>query len=142
MLFDGTWQGKPRKLVAQAARNGYFFVLDRVTGEHLLTTPLVDPQFLNWTLGINAKGQPIHNPKKESTVDGVLVGAGIGYQLASAELRSADGALLRGHQRRHEHELPGRYHRPAGRLWLQWRRAEAMRAGVRVSAPSTTIRAR
>src|SRR5579863_1307630 len=76
VLFDGTWQGKPRKLLAQAARNGYFFVLDRVTGEHLLTTPLVDPQFLNWTLGLNATGQPIPNPKKEPKPDGVLVGAG------------------------------------------------------------------
>ncbi len=76
VLFDGTWEGKPRKLVAQAARNGYFFVLDRVTGEHLLTKPLVDPQYLNWSLGLNAKGQPIPNPKKEPKVDGVLVGAG------------------------------------------------------------------
>ena len=76
VLFDAPWQGKPRKLVAQAARNGYFFVLDRATGEHLLTAPLVDPEFLNWSSGINAKGQPISNPKKEATVDGVLVGAG------------------------------------------------------------------
>jgi alcohol dehydrogenase (cytochrome c) len=72
VLFDGTWQGKPRKLLAQAARNGYFFVLDRVTGEHLLTTPLIDKEFLNWSSGINAKGQPIGNPKKEASVDGVL----------------------------------------------------------------------
>jgi alcohol dehydrogenase (cytochrome c) len=76
VLFDAPWAGKPRKLVAQAARNGYFFVLDRATGEHLLTSPLVDPEFLNWASGINAKGQPINNPKKESSVDGVLVGAG------------------------------------------------------------------
>ena len=76
VLFDGTWQGTLRKLVAQAARNGYFFVLDRVTGEHLLTSPLVDPQYLNWSLGINANGQPIPNPKKEPKPDGVLVGAG------------------------------------------------------------------
>jgi len=76
MLIDATWKGQPRKLLVQAARNGYFFVLDRTNGEHLLTTPLVDPQFLNWASGINAKGQPINNPKKEATVDGVLVGAG------------------------------------------------------------------
>ena len=42
ILFDAPVQGKPRKLVRQAARNGYFFVLDRATGEHLLTEPLVD----------------------------------------------------------------------------------------------------
>ena len=51
-----------------------FFVLDRVTGEHLLTAPLVDPEFLNWAMGLNAKGQPISNPKKEPKLDGVLVG--------------------------------------------------------------------
>ena len=38
ILIDGEFGGKPRKLVLQATRNGYFFVLDRVTGEHLLTS--------------------------------------------------------------------------------------------------------
>ncbi len=38
IIFDGEFQGKQRKLLAQASRNGYFFLLDRVTGEHLLTT--------------------------------------------------------------------------------------------------------
>ena len=38
ILVDGEFNGKPRKLVLQATRNGHFFVLDRVTGEHLLTT--------------------------------------------------------------------------------------------------------
>ena len=33
ILFDGTIDGQPRKLVAQASRNGYFFVLDRATGK-------------------------------------------------------------------------------------------------------------
>jgi len=33
VLFDAPWQGKPRKLVTQAARNGCFFVLDRATGQ-------------------------------------------------------------------------------------------------------------
>ena len=38
MLFDGVIDGKPRKLVSTAARNGYFFTLDRVTGEHIVTS--------------------------------------------------------------------------------------------------------
>ena len=76
VLFDGTWDGKPRKLLAQATRNGYFFVLDRVTGQHLLTKALVDPQYITWSKGINAKGQPISDPKKEPAEDGVLVGPG------------------------------------------------------------------
>ena len=32
------FNGKMRKLVVTAARNGYYFTLDRVTGEHLVTT--------------------------------------------------------------------------------------------------------
>jgi len=70
VLFDGEFQGRPRKLLAQASRNGYFFLLDRATGEHLLTEPFIDT---NWTLGLNAKGQPIPDPKKEPSRDGTLV---------------------------------------------------------------------
>jgi alcohol dehydrogenase (cytochrome c) len=70
ILFDGEFKGKQRKLIAQASRNGFFFVLDRATGEHLLTAPFIKT---NWTLGINAKGQPIPNPKKEPARDGALV---------------------------------------------------------------------
>ncbi len=70
ILFDGEFNGKRRKLLAQASRNGFFFVLERSNGEHLLTAPFINS---NWTLGINAKGQPIPNPKKEPTRDGTLV---------------------------------------------------------------------
>ena len=70
ILFDGEFQGKQRKLIAQASRNGYFFLLDRTNGEHLLTAPFID---LNWSLGLNEKGQPIPDPKKEPSRDGTLV---------------------------------------------------------------------
>ena len=39
MLLDLNWQGKPRKLLLQANRNGFFYVLDRVTGEFLSAKP-------------------------------------------------------------------------------------------------------
>ena len=38
VIADAMFKGRMRKLVMTAARNGYFFVLDRVTGEHLLTS--------------------------------------------------------------------------------------------------------
>ena len=38
ILIDGVINGKPRKLVSTAARNGYFYTLDRVTGEHIVTS--------------------------------------------------------------------------------------------------------
>jgi len=71
ILIDGEFNGKQRKMLGQAARNGYFFLLDRATGEHLVTHPFIET--LNWSKGINAKGQPIADPAKEATIDGVLV---------------------------------------------------------------------
>ncbi len=38
VLIDGVIDGRPRKLLAQASRNGHFFLLDRTNGQHLLTT--------------------------------------------------------------------------------------------------------
>jgi acido-empty-quinoprotein group A len=71
VLIDGEFGGRPRKLLAQANRNGHFVLLDRKTGEHLVTTRLIDS--LNWTKEINAKGQPIRTPAKDASVPGVLV---------------------------------------------------------------------
>jgi alcohol dehydrogenase (cytochrome c) len=71
VLVDGAFDGKPRKLVLQASRNGYFFVLDRTTGAHLLTAKYSDAA--NWAAGINAKGQPVRNPAKDNTIAGSLV---------------------------------------------------------------------
>jgi alcohol dehydrogenase (cytochrome c) len=71
ILIDGEFQGKPRKMLAQANRNGYFFLLDRTNGKNLLTAPMI--QTMNWSKGLNANGQPIPNPAKEATIEGVLV---------------------------------------------------------------------
>jgi acido-empty-quinoprotein group A len=71
VLFDGEVNGKPRKLLAQANRNGYFFVLDRVTGENILSYPFLET--MNWSKGVNAKGSPIPDPAKEPQISGVLV---------------------------------------------------------------------
>jgi alcohol dehydrogenase (cytochrome c) len=71
ILFDGVIDGEKRKLVAQASRNGYFFVLDRATGKRLVGQPFIDT--LNWAKGFDAKGQPVSDPAKYPTTDGVLV---------------------------------------------------------------------
>ena len=70
IVFDGTFNGQPRKLIAQAARNGHFFVLDRTTGKALVSSEFVRT---NWSLGYDKKGQPIPNPAKMPQVDGALV---------------------------------------------------------------------
>ncbi len=70
VLIDDVLDGKPRKLLAQASRNGYYFLLDRVTGRNLVTTPYVD---LNWSKGVTASGEPIPDSAKEPKTDGALV---------------------------------------------------------------------
>ena len=70
VLVDATFRGDARKLLLQASRNGYFFVLDRTTGKNLLTTPFAT---VNWTKGIDAEGRPVPDPKKEPSRDGVLI---------------------------------------------------------------------
>jgi alcohol dehydrogenase (cytochrome c) len=70
VLFDADFAGKPRKLLAQASRNGFFFVLDRTNGEHLLTAPFIET---NWTSGIDTRGRPVTLKEKEPHADGRLV---------------------------------------------------------------------
>ena len=71
ILVDGDFNGKPRKMVLHADRNGYFYTLDRTTGEHLVTGKF--SQAANWAKTINAKGQPVRDISKDSTVPGSLV---------------------------------------------------------------------
>jgi acido-empty-quinoprotein group A len=82
VLIDGTVDGQPRKLLAQASRNGYFFLLDRTNGKHILTAPFIPG--MNWTKGLNANGQPIPDPAKYPSPDGSLVspptGGGTNWQ--------------------------------------------------------------
>jgi alcohol dehydrogenase (cytochrome c) len=70
VLVDADFGGQPRKMLMQASRNGYFFVLDRTNGKNLLTVPFGP---VNWALGIDEKGQPIPNPAKEPAPDGRLI---------------------------------------------------------------------
>jgi alcohol dehydrogenase (cytochrome c) len=70
VLFDGEIEGQKRKLLAQASRNGYFFVLDRTNGKHIVTSEFVKT---NWAKGLNEKGQPVPNPTREPQLNGALV---------------------------------------------------------------------
>jgi acido-empty-quinoprotein group A len=71
VLFDGVIDGKPRKLVAQASRNGMFFVLDRTTGQNILSAQYAESP--NWSKGFAPTGEPIPDPSKEPQIGGSLV---------------------------------------------------------------------
>jgi alcohol dehydrogenase (cytochrome c) len=71
VLVDAMFNGKMRKLLLTAARNGYYFTLDRTTGEHLVSTKY--GVYTNWAKGLNQRGAPIYDPEKNATVAGSLV---------------------------------------------------------------------
>ena len=71
ILIDTTIDGKPRKLVSTAARNGYFFTLDRVTGEHIVTSKY--GKATNWAKKIDEKGSVRRDPAKDPSIGGALV---------------------------------------------------------------------
>jgi alcohol dehydrogenase (cytochrome c) len=73
VLIDADFKGKQRKLLAQASRNGFFFVLDRATGEHLLTSPFIDQ---TWSSGVDSRGRPVAKPEATPSPDGALVAPG------------------------------------------------------------------
>jgi len=60
MLLDLTINGRARKVITQAAKNGFFYVIDRVTGEFISGEPFVK---VSWALGMSKEGRPIINPK-------------------------------------------------------------------------------
>jgi PQQ-dependent dehydrogenase (methanol/ethanol family) len=57
VLVDAEYRGKARKLLLHADRNGFFYVLDRVTGELLLAKPFL--RRVDWAAGIGADGRPM-----------------------------------------------------------------------------------
>ena len=55
VLADIEYQGRPRKVMLWANRNGFWYVLDRVTGEYLSGQPFTK---VTWASGLDAKGRP------------------------------------------------------------------------------------
>jgi alcohol dehydrogenase (cytochrome c) len=71
ILADLSWQGRPRKVMLFANRNGYFYVLDRSTGEFLSGKPFVN---VTWAAGLDAKGRP--TGVRAPTLEGVRLEPG------------------------------------------------------------------
>ena len=83
IIADLPFNGRMRKLVMMATRNGYFYVLDRTTGEHLITRKIglvnnyasrVDPDAQP---KLNVRGEVIRNPNKDATIAGSLVNSDV-----------------------------------------------------------------
>jgi alcohol dehydrogenase (cytochrome c) len=70
MLIDTQFGGRQRKLLVQANRNGFFYLLDRLTGEFLSAEPFVKK--LTWASGIGPDGRPKILPGQEPTPQGTM----------------------------------------------------------------------
>jgi alcohol dehydrogenase (cytochrome c) len=70
VLADMQWQGRPRKVMLWANRNGLFYALDRTTGQFLKGTPFVE---VTWMNGFDEKGRPMRIPGKVPTPEGTLI---------------------------------------------------------------------
>jgi alcohol dehydrogenase (cytochrome c) len=71
VLIDADFQGRPRKLLAQANRNGFFYLLDRTNGEFLRATPFVEK--LTWAKSIGKNGRPILTDTSVPTAAGAKI---------------------------------------------------------------------
>jgi len=60
VLADLPIGGKPTKVLMQANRNGYFYVIDRSSGKFISGTQFAKK--VNWASGIDANGRPIDSP--------------------------------------------------------------------------------
>ena len=70
VLLDAALEGEPRKLLLFPNRNGFYYVLDRVTGEFLVGKPFARQ---TWAIGLDEDGRPIENPETIPSTDGALV---------------------------------------------------------------------
>ncbi len=76
ILADIRFDGRMRKIIMQAPKNGFFYVLDRETGELLGAEKLVP---INWASHVDmATGRPVENPEARYGAEPVLVSPGAG----------------------------------------------------------------
>jgi alcohol dehydrogenase (cytochrome c) len=71
ILVDAMYKGERRKMLAHADRNGFYYVLDRVSGKFLAGAPFV--KLLNWATGLTEDGRPMRVNGIEPSLKGTKV---------------------------------------------------------------------
>ncbi|HTB16860.1 MAG TPA: PQQ-dependent dehydrogenase, methanol/ethanol family [Bryobacteraceae bacterium] len=74
VLADMEWQGQPRKVMLWANRNGFYYVLDRTSGQFLTGKPF---STVNWAKGLDEAGRPMRVSGIEPTTEGQRVYPGV-----------------------------------------------------------------
>jgi quinohemoprotein ethanol dehydrogenase len=76
ILADLTINGRARKVIMQAPKNGFFYVLDRMTGEFISGEKFV--KRMTWATGLDKKGRPIEAKGARYTTQAVMTYPGNG----------------------------------------------------------------
>ena len=74
ILADLTIDGQERKVIMQAPKNGYFYVLDRLTGKFISGKPFV--KRMTWSMGLDKNGRPIEAPGARYTTNSIKIWPG------------------------------------------------------------------
>jgi alcohol dehydrogenase (cytochrome c) len=74
VLADMEWKGKMRRVMLWANRNGFYYVLDRTTGEFLQGKPFAK---ITWTTGLDDSGHPVRVASANPTREGTLTYPGV-----------------------------------------------------------------
>jgi PQQ-dependent dehydrogenase (methanol/ethanol family) len=88
VLADRMIDGRMRKLLLHADRNGFFYVLDRTNGKFISGDAYVTQ---NWNDGFDANGRPKVRPESVATLEGVRISPGFAatnFQAPSYDTRS------------------------------------------------------
>jgi quinohemoprotein ethanol dehydrogenase len=76
MLADVTIKGRPRKVLMQANKDGFYYVIDRVTGQFISGQPFTT---VTWAKGLDElTGRPIINPESHYGADTITLSPGTG----------------------------------------------------------------
>ena len=76
MLADLNIRGRQRKVLMQANKNGFYYVLDRVTGQFISGQPYAQ---ITWAKGLNEEtGRPIVNPEAHYGTETISISPGPG----------------------------------------------------------------
>jgi len=76
ILADIAWQGQTRQVIMQAPKNGFFFIVDRTSGEFLSAIPFAKVQ---WATHYDDNGRPVETPKARYQTEAIsLTPAAIG----------------------------------------------------------------
>ena len=70
VIADIQYQGRPRKVMMWANRNGNWYVLDRITGQFLMGKPFTK---VTWMTGFDERGRPMRVPISSDNANPTLI---------------------------------------------------------------------